>query len=541
MRVFLLIFFISLSFNAYASERMAGTSHKKNQKLSTISGNIGNIENIGYKIYGFPRDIWKNSKKSDIYELINALPDNPRSYYLADLSKKVLMSGIRIKTIDNDYISKAGDDLFTLRINKLLSSGFVKEANDLYKKVGDKPYHPKLAEAGLKSYIFNGSLATACLENNYLSDLYEEKGTFLDDLSNICSLMYQDKESSIPTDEIKSRYIKNTFKSENYRVNLTDKNIEKISPMELSVLLHADRLDIDRKSFSKILKKATNLKIYILMNSDKLSNEMRLKSAVSLTARGIISPERLGKFYINISENIDKRNNLSSIETIALDYRDKMTNKLEKDLSKKITIDNFVKYSPFIEHMKTDEIVKNNSPIDSLRIIAFSDYSKIRSVLNKISDTKITDNNSKIDIFSLMTIAKLHNFDIKNIEIDSMVSKLLNSKNKKKVLIDIIFLQMLDKDEDSVENAFQVYDKQTGLTYYEKYTMPSISIINRLEESIRNDKVGEFVILSILLFHNQKSEAIYPLLIRDVVNGFVKVGLKNEVLKMATHTILGDL
>ena len=71
--------------------------------------------------------------------------------------------------------------------------------------------------------------------------------------------------------------------------------------------------------------------------------------------------------------------------------------------------------------------------------------------------------------------------------------------------------------------------------------MPSISIINRLEESIRNDKVGEFVILSILLFHNQKSEAIYPLLIRDVVNGFVKVGLKNEVLKMATHTILGDL
>lgn len=90
----------------------------------------GTMSNVREGALG--KGLWKDQKRSDILALLENLPARHKMLSLQRLKKNLLLSVTSADLIENDIPPKEGEDLLTIRLQKLIESGLYDEAYDLY-------------------------------------------------------------------------------------------------------------------------------------------------------------------------------------------------------------------------------------------------------------------------------------------------------------------------------------------------------------------------------------------------------------------------
>ena len=114
---------------------------------------LNNIESLG--IFKTPqqgslgRDLWSNGDRRNIASLMSALPSKTENYALQRLRNGLLLTAANTQLLKDKAPARDGGDMFTMRLENLLRIGAYDYAAKMYETLGDEPYHPRLAKAGI--------------------------------------------------------------------------------------------------------------------------------------------------------------------------------------------------------------------------------------------------------------------------------------------------------------------------------------------------------------------------------------------------------
>lgn len=141
------------------------------------------IEGIGLYDRNHPdnlgNDLWDGSKRSAASALLKIMPAHSPDRVVQNLIKGVLFSETNARLLENDRSVKPGEDLLTLRLNKMIEGGFYNEAFQIYEGLeANKVYHPSLAKAGVLAMFYKGERSLACLEVNSLLPRFQNSDFF---------------------------------------------------------------------------------------------------------------------------------------------------------------------------------------------------------------------------------------------------------------------------------------------------------------------------------------------------------------------------
>ena len=84
-------------------------------------------------------DMWDGTARSTVQTFLPELPAGNTLRTVQLLTRRVLLSDGDAKLLRNDTAPKDGEDIFTLRLEKLLEMGAYKDAFDLYTLIRGEP------------------------------------------------------------------------------------------------------------------------------------------------------------------------------------------------------------------------------------------------------------------------------------------------------------------------------------------------------------------------------------------------------------------
>jgi hypothetical protein len=130
-------------------------------------------------------DMWIGSSHGPVSEMLPQIPARSRYRTLDDLTERMLLTHTDAQYMGGGKSSTPGEDLMTLRLEKLIDIGAYDDAARLYALNPGKPYHEKLARAGVTAMLYSGRKALGCLEVKAFASSYTGD-VFWQQLEGIC-------------------------------------------------------------------------------------------------------------------------------------------------------------------------------------------------------------------------------------------------------------------------------------------------------------------------------------------------------------------
>ena len=103
----LFIFFIEIG-------SVCAQDHKNRDSIGLLSSDLDGA---------FPKSLWKNQPQSEIQFLLSKLPAHGTNRALQQIKKRLLLSQTDTSLIEQDMAPEHAQDLFLLRLQKLMALG----------------------------------------------------------------------------------------------------------------------------------------------------------------------------------------------------------------------------------------------------------------------------------------------------------------------------------------------------------------------------------------------------------------------------------
>lgn len=529
--------------------------NERDLRPAVLRANFDAIESLG--LFSTPRegslgrDLWDNSRRSVLTELIPLLPEPGTSPVHQRLVMGLLLSNANARLIEDNIETEAGKDLLTLRLEKLNEFGAYKHSAQIYSKLGAEPYHINLARAGMTAMLFNGERSLTCLEFKTMEDR-DFDSEFWDEITKYCKYVLAGdddentknarnalKKSSLPT-------LRNIGENSNYKVSYSKTSFNKISELEKAILVAEDRV-LWPKISTSLLKNMPLNHLGIFMSRADLNANEEFLIMVHAVKRGLSNPSLLGKFYDEIFEKeLRQRESGAGLgwKSIAYAYHNAQKarqddEKWEHILSAFSAAKNHEaqSLSPFATVMQTISIEEksNNVIKKALRIINYAGENIPGRWLKFFSRTK---NSTKFDR-SLYFLAQIwQETSTQGMLEDPEIQAFLDQNSDKLKLNYFNIIENVDKRGKNIHNADKIYGNSFDLTFTESYVMPMPRVWDRFVNSSQDKRIGEAVLLSTAILRKQSLDDHYPGIVRDVLQSFNNVGLTKTSKLLVLELIL---
>lgn len=395
-----------------------------------------------------PKALWRDQNRSEIITLIRSLPNESTRTSIQQIKKNMLLSAYESSLIKEDQDRVQGDDLLTVRLNKLFEMGLWYDALKLYTNTIEHPSNNEpLARIGIMLLLAQKGIASACLEEKVVGSPFAEK-TFWRDLAALCRIETGESEKETFGE---SSVLQAIYHNNDFVVPATDISVlKKLSTFELLMLSKKKRI------------------IY-----DKNAIEEEIPSF--LTALFLSDPQISPQF----KEIVEKRGReLLILKPLPIN----------DDSGKTANNDESQPVLGVLEIIRRK--VKNNHPIDA---------DLVHSLLENEEEKE--QNIIYIQILNLLNLVgeMPKNWQ----EISSKTEESFNRDEKKKL---IFLLEALDKSQKFSNNHDQVYEKQSGLTKSGENGLSDADWQNRLKQVVEQDFAG-ITLLIVLNNLNSFAEA----------------------------------
>jgi hypothetical protein len=206
------------------------------------------------------KDAWKNLSRDDVRDLISAsvpptLPVLRGLYVRALLTDASLSSG---------SAPADGNDLFTLRLKKLVEAGAFDDAFRLYRRLGTQTPTASAAQAGIDAMIGKQQLGIACLESKALDPSLRPATTFWADVQTFCNGLLGPASGPIDLDETQrqTNAARVFLTAEKFPVPSTLKDLNPLTSIRILALARTgafDKIAINEKTFDGVSLRVVGL------------------------------------------------------------------------------------------------------------------------------------------------------------------------------------------------------------------------------------------------------------------------------------------
>ena len=517
-------------------------------------GLLTNISDGGLGI-----DVWQGSEKKFLLNILKAMPSTSGYRTTQDLLHRALLTRNDVSLMKSRDSDEAGDDFLTARIEKLTQMGYFSDAVKLYTENPDKPYHERLARAGISAMMLDGQTSLACLEATVLQEKF--KGMlFWQQAADICGYfmgkMTQDKTKPetipAPVTVTSSKVLQQISENSKYRYPIKEiSDFEALSHLEKAILVSEKRIDYSAMENSK-LRDFSPLSTSLFMRDESLPEPQKITLFTLRTERGFSSTKSLTDFYESISFPQLKTSesfsagykNISDWKRLPFLYQSAVADKINRQeivsnaliLNDKFGISALLPFVPFMGDVQASQL-----PAESVRtgikLYALSANKAPQQWLDRWAAVKTDKSSDKVleIAYRFATGTPLENADTTAIPSDF-------PEDKKGAGLQILNMlkEKLDKTGKLHKDASsEPYEKSLDLTFGVGYVMPSVSLIDSLERAEEDHRLGEVIVLSSVVLNEVPPAKMYAGLLQKVMYGLETVGLTREARELAMEVVLG--
>jgi len=523
----------------------------------TTLESYGTLNNVADGALGI--DLWNGTRRAEINDLLGQMPLVSPYRTIQDLTRRLLLSPVDPALIRGDRTPAPGEDLLTLRIEKLMQRGAYAEAATLYKRYPDEPYHERLARNGVLALFYSQQAPVACVDTLTVRDRFEDQ-TFWAALAVTCHRLFggaaaqraalSDQEETALSGSVILQQVAADKKYRFHPRNLGD--LEQLSPIERAVLFAAGRVN-----YAEFAVKPTQISpdlLGLLINDPVLPEDMRFVFMGLAARQGTIGHEALVTYYKDsAAAATNDRDNASQaahrrIPALYVAASDEaasakqraatLTNLLEDQQN--FSTANLLPFAPLIA--ATDPALMPKQVIRPAFILMTESGANIPApwqkkwIENFSTDFKPEKHDALIWLAAALSSNTLPEFHKKN---PYFTPDTGDFTLEQRHFVSAAYEKLDKADELLNYGDEETYEKDMGLTLVNDYVMPSSSLVDGLANARRENRLGETILLSAIVLHEAPPGALHPDLLSEVIDGFVAVGLTNEARKLAQEAVLG--
>lgn len=529
----------------------------------TLHQDFNDIESKGLLLEGadggLGEDVWAGSTRSDITSLIKASPSV--TYYAAiqDLLRRLYLTQGK-----PDYLSEGrnsaipGEDLLTLRLQKLEQMGLYSEATKMYSRIIDVPYHEHLARTGVLSMIQDGKASLGCLEARTVMNRFGEL-EFWQMLNAVCDISLSRlspgrqthtglETNDIDLSESESKILQHFAKDRSffYRVN-NQHDIAILSSLERAALQAKNAFVFDKFRFSPLYPVSPSA-FGIMLGSKDINESMRFIILVKSVAHGLKPASDIQQQYDLFKNNT--REKPVGWRQLAVLYKDAFNSTPgpgQYALASKALVMSHDYGGPYALIPFADMIANappsafsSEQAEDAIKVMLAAGTAVPDSWLQYYSSRIGTDEKARSRLFLLMSAELSNNLSTDlNFQQENLHKIFDKLPEHQKILIAGLY-EKLDKD-NKLHNytSGKVYENLLDLTKSDDYVMPINDLTTKLTEAYENKRLGESILLSATVLQGIKPEDLSPGLLQEVIGGMRDVGLTKEARELAGQAISG--
>lgn len=473
------------------------------------------------------KSLWDGQKRSDILKLLADMPLRTEMRSITTLKKNLLLSETDASLIVNDVAPEPGQDLLTLRLQKLMDSGFYKEAYTLYTDSVEEPYEEALARTGIQLILSNTDLATACLEEKILAPRFPGVA-FWDQIDAICD---QEINGTPVGNALKDNPALNAiFTNPAYRVSAADHSaLLNMDRTERAMLVAQGRIDYAALTANPGLGTQADPSLLMLYLQDPLLPEpLVLPLQREAVARGLLAPGALKK-----SDPDYKRIDI-------IESPQEQAQALQALLAGESHISTLI---PYIGMMKDNENMvfepASARRAASLFLVAGQDVPDPVAEALLAGATETPENYVYLQLLNLLYRTNTLNPKFANIPVDKLELGFEAMDIKKSAQL-IAIIEILDKDKKLADNLAEAYEKHRGLTLGSYYVMPSSGLIEWMKTAKAERRTGIVVLILTSMFHDL-SGAIHPEALGESVKSLEAVGLLESANRIIEDVLVSAM
>ena len=504
------------------------------------------------------RDLWTNTKRSVLLNYLPSLPSAGKSPFLQTLTTGLLLSDANAKLIENDVPPKPGEDMLTHRLMKLMDLGMSDQALKIYSDMGQPPYHPNLAQAGIIALLFNAEKSLACLEYKTFEDR-DFSGKFWTDIGAYCDFTLEGKKADEATlDSIHSSAIKRIAGGGKFAFNYNAQQLAEMPLLDRAILTAENLINFGGFSLETV-RRIAPAHLTLAMKKPKLARQDEFLLTMKMVQYGLKNKAEWEKTYASFKFNgpADEQKfitieSLPGWQQLPALYQNAKT--AEKESPKGSQAKSYAlqalgyaaTYGPAAVYPFADMLTQV-SP-DNLSTTQFIQIAEILQgadrdipaswfpVLAKRKPTGEKD----MALFVLAYVAKAYlrpeagDHDAVAKSVDAINNSHLKETFK-------IIIENVDKPLGDQHNDGKVYENDADLTFSGNYVMPSKRVWDLLKASSQNQSIGETVLLSALLLNDKHLTDLYPGVLSDVLSSLRAVGLTRSSKSLAQQALLEKL
>ncbi len=489
-----------------APDSQGSTTHTDTTHLETLNPR---------GTYGFPSDFWENSTRKDLVNFLSPKDiTSPNAVTHDLLLRATLTPAPNLANTDS-----ANENIYALRIQRLVDLGNFQDAMTLYKLNEDAPPTPLAARAGIEAILGHGEMAVACLEQKALDkSLKTDTPQIWLNIDTLCQALLSPVAG---TDD--------TLRLSNAARIYADANklTKSITATEFNTT------DI----VSAIAMIKTNRIAGILTNQSSLTSLTDKKISLLLAYLDKTSPIKLPVLAVAI-----KRGLLSGDAAIAEIVKIEIADKTNP-------------YANFLTEYKlqTPALI----PVRLLELADTAEKQNLLIPLYAVTEPKFPNFNLRLSIKLLL--AANHQIApnlVKNAFLDPQAPQTTpenTPESGENALISHLISSLAKTDTDrhskllTLKVAFDpqnvnknAYDNILNLTASGNYVMPNAEILSSLKKSAEQKQIDQVVVTSLKILMDTPTEKLHPAALYQIFEAFNSAGLTEETLSLA-RSALGTL
>lgn len=532
----------------------SGSAEGQASRFLQMTDSIRRIESLGtlstFNEGALGKDIWAGTSRSDVATLFPALPASVPSATVTDLLRRAMLTRADSTLLVPDEKIMPGADFLTLRLEQLLRQGAYQEALDLYGLLKDKPYHLRLARAGIGAMILSGNVALACLESRSLTGK-DSRDSFWTSLDGWCAV---DLEPAAG-DPVKASarrpagLLGSVASAKEYRFSLRDYGqLASLSSLERGVLVSRGQIAY-APDFGRDIGQVPADLLSIPLYDKNLPPHLRIRITAEGVRRGLLPVSALSDLYKDLAPpNVEP----SAADTglMALPFLFRTLEKAKSDQEKWVAVESALNLEPQVGWAPlfpfaggVRELVPGKiSPLTARRVAGL--ILRAGLVVPETWGGRIADavqsgrGPGSLDAVLVDIAVSLARED------GLAYRKVMQALGRVPEREARVLFAIADglKGVGARESSKNIsYGKFNPLTGSFNYVMPSSVAYDFLVRGGEAKIPGQVILSSAIALQGAAPGEIYPGILGRVLAGYESVGLHHEARKLAVEAILGLL
>jgi hypothetical protein len=463
----------------------------------------------------FSNDFWNDSHRDDLVAFLN----QPSTVSAGRTAHTLALRATITPATQMDESDDASQNIYALRIQRLVNLGDFKDAVVLYKMNNGLPPTPLAARAGVQAMLGSGKIAVACLEEKALDDRFKsEDAPFWANVDMFCQALLSPVAGDDDTLRLAnaSRIFLQSNAIQPLKTAAAFNQLDTVSAIALTVSGHASFLYKDASALHQLDDKA----LAILLNFAKQDQVSGYYVYAESIHRGILEDEDV--LDILTKADIDYTLKSNSYAAFFKEYMKALQDNAISDslLSLSNTPDKEAFLIPLMAMHAT--VPPTMNPILHVRLLAESGQ-EIPAALVKAAYAlkESPENNGQAGESLLITT----------------LGAAKNSSQMRKDGKEFALLSALNPFFSNDGEKSTAYENILSLTSSANYVMPTDDILSSLKKSTDEKLTSQTIVRGLDILSDARLDNLNPAAVYLVLKAFDSAGLNEEVQSLSREAL----